>query len=132
MINSIYFLGLQCTENPIKFLARQGVEDLLYSAKGFSERIIPCIKGIVTPLRNAFMKFNPEIILGVLTAIQQLIQCGPGIGEALLPYSKQFMSPMNLYLEECKCYAVCCNQELIDVSYRQEYWGPDGLCAAEE
>lgn len=98
----IFFDGLQCKENPSRFLARQGVEDMLFSAKGQSEKIIPTVKALVGPLRNALMKFDPDVLLGVLKAIQQLIKAGSGIGEALLPYSKQFMAPMALYLEDCK------------------------------
>lgn len=98
----IFFDGLQCTENPVNFLARQGIEDMLYSAKGHSQRIIPCIKSLVRPLRNAFMKHDTEVLLGTLKALQQLILSGPGVAEAILPFSKQFMSPMALYLEDCK------------------------------
>lgn len=98
----LFFDGLQCSEQPVCFLARQGCEDLLYSAYNKPERIIPCVHLLVRPLRNALMKFDPEVLLGVLKAIQQLLKSGPGVGEALLPYGKQFMSPMAIYLEDCK------------------------------
>jgi len=98
----IFFDGLQVKENPTRFLARQGVEDMLFSARGQSDKLIPCIRGLVGPLRNAFMKFDGDILLGVLKALQQLLKSAPGVGEALLPHSKQFMGPMGLYLEDCK------------------------------
>lgn len=98
----IFFDGLQVKENPTRFLARQGVEDMLFSARNQPEKIIPCIRSLATPLRNAFMKFDGDILLGVLKALQQLLKSAPGVGEALLPFSKQFMAPMGLYLEDCK------------------------------
>jgi hypothetical protein len=98
----IFFDGLQVKENPTRFLARQGVEDMLFSARGQAEKIIPCVRSLVGPLRNAFMKFDADVLLGVLKALQQLLKSAPGVGEALLPFSKQFMAPMGLYLEDCK------------------------------
>ncbi len=59
-------LGLQCSEHPISFLARQGIEDLLYAASGQPERIIPCVKSLVRPVRNAFTKFDADVLLAVL------------------------------------------------------------------
>eukprot|EP00596_Hydrurales_sp_CCMP1899_P001384 CAMPEP_0119053076 /NCGR_PEP_ID=MMETSP1177-20130426/74182_1 /TAXON_ID=2985 /ORGANISM="Ochromonas sp, Strain CCMP1899" /LENGTH=105 /DNA_ID=CAMNT_0007032895 /DNA_START=761 /DNA_END=1079 /DNA_ORIENTATION=- len=34
------------------------------------------------------------ITLGALKAFQQLLECNPGIGEACLPYAKQFLTPI--------------------------------------
>jgi len=95
----IFFDGLQCKGNPIEFLAVQGVEDLLYAARGNAEKVIPCIYGIVRPLRNALSKFDTEVLLNTLKAIQQLMQCAKEIGAALMPYSKQFLAPMAAFLD---------------------------------
>lgn len=95
----IFFDGLQCKENPVKFLAQQGIEDLLYSARGYPNRVVPCIKNLVRPIRNALSKFDTEVLLAVLKAIQLLITCNEGIGVALLPYSKQFLAPIASFLD---------------------------------
>jgi Parkin co-regulated protein len=98
----IFYDGLQCKEHPISFLARQGIEDLLFAARGHPERVIPCIKHLVRPLRNALGKFDVNIILAAAKAIQQLVSCSDGIGVALMPYSKQFLAPMMAFMDQNK------------------------------
>ena len=95
----IFFDGLQCKENPARFISRQGIDDLLYAAKGYPERIIPCLKNLVRPIRNALSKFDVDILLGVLKAIQLLVTCNDGIGVALLPHSKQFLAPIASFMD---------------------------------
>lgn len=110
----IFFDGLQCKEQPISFLARQGIEDMLFAARGHQLKVISCVKSIVRPLRNALGKFDTEILLGVLKAIQQLLKVGKGVGAELLPHSKQFLAPMAAFLE--------CNKNIgdsIDYAQRQ-------------
>lgn len=77
----------------------QGVEDLLLSARGHPERVIPCLKNCTRFIRNALDTMNLSVVVGVFKAIQQLVQVGPGVGEALLPYSKMFLSPISSFLD---------------------------------
>jgi len=98
----IFFDGLQCTENPSRFLARQGVEDLLIGGKDTPERICSAIPKLVRPLRNALNKFDIDILLGVLKAIQQLVLSGKNVGLTLMKYSKQFLSPIALFMDDNK------------------------------
>jgi hypothetical protein len=98
----VFFDGLQCNDNIVAFIARQGIEDLLYASKGHPERIIPVIPNLVRPLRNALSTFNREVLLGVLKVVQQLITCNEGIGDALLKYGRQFLAPMGFFMEENK------------------------------
>ena len=95
----IFFDGLQCKDNPARFLARQGIEDLLFASRGFPNRIKSCVYHIVRPIRNALSKFDTDILLGVLKAIQQLITCNDGIGEELASYSKQFLAPIATFMD---------------------------------
>jgi len=95
----IFFDGLQCKENPARFIARQGIDDLLYAAKGYPDRIIPCLKNLVRPIRNALSKFDVDILLGVLKALQLLVNCNEGVGQALLPFSKQFLAPIASFMD---------------------------------
>jgi hypothetical protein len=62
----IFFDGLQCEKEPIVFLAKQGIEDMLYAAQGDAARVIPSLKSLVRPLRNALSKFNVKVLLNVL------------------------------------------------------------------
>lgn len=98
----IFFDGLQCTENPARFLARQGVEDLLVGGKDTPERICSAVPKLIRPLRNALNKFNIDILLGVLNAIQKLVLSGKGVGLTLMKYSKQFLSPIALFMDDNK------------------------------
>jgi hypothetical protein len=95
----IFFDGLQCKQNPARFLARQGIEDLLFAARGYPNRIKVCIKNLVRPLRNALSKFDVDILLGVLKALQQLVTCNEGIGATLMPFSKQFLAPIATFMD---------------------------------
>jgi hypothetical protein len=96
----IFFDGLQCKHEPIRFLATQGIEDMLYAARSFPQRVIACMKMLVGPLRNAMSKFDLDILFNVLRALQQLLVCGDGCGAALMPYTRQFMAPMAAFLDE--------------------------------
>ena len=95
----IFFDGLQCKDNPARFLARQGIEDLLFASRGFPNRIKSCIYSVVRPIRNALSKFDADILLGVLKAIQQLVTCNEGIGAELMPHSKQFLAPIATFMD---------------------------------
>lgn len=94
----VFFDGLQVDKPPSDFLARQGVEDLLLGARGHPERIIPCLKACARYLRNALSTCSPTVVLGTFKAIQQLVQVGPGVGEALMPYGKLFLGPIATFL----------------------------------
>ena len=95
----LFFDGLQCKEHPVSFVARQGVEDLLLASKGHPEWVIPCIANLATPIRNALAKYDPYVTLGVLKAMQQLLRCNVGIGEALLPFVKMFLIPVAKFID---------------------------------
>lgn len=98
----IFFDGLQLSpdEQPSSFLARQGIEDMLIAAKGKDPiRVISCLKSIIRPLRNALSKYDPAVSLGALKALQQLALCHPKIGESLLPFCRQFIGPISVFLD---------------------------------
>jgi hypothetical protein len=98
----IFFDGLQCKDKIITFIACQGIEDMLYASRGHPNRIIPVIPQLARPLRNALGKFDTDILLWTLKALQQLITCNVGIGEALMPYGKQFLAPIASFMDICK------------------------------
>lgn len=94
--------GLKITEHPLAFIARQGVEDMLYAARGQADRIISLVPRIVTPLRDALVTYNKEVLKNVLHVLRALVACNEGVGRALVPYYKLFLAPMNLFLDETK------------------------------
>lgn len=62
----VFFDGLQCDKDPVMFLATQGIEDMLYACQGDASRVIPSLKNLVRPLRNALSKFDVKVLLNVL------------------------------------------------------------------
>jgi hypothetical protein len=98
----LFFDGLQCKDKIIAFIARQGIEDMLYASRGHPERIKPIIHMLARPLRNALSRFDTEILLAVLKSLEQLITCNEGIGEVLLPYGRQFLVPIAYFMDQNK------------------------------
>lgn len=96
----IFFDGLQVPgDGPATFIAKQAIEDMLLASRGHPDRVLPCLKNLVRPLRNALGKFDIPIMLSVLKALQQLVLSNKEIGEPLLPYAKQFLAPMAAFLD---------------------------------
>jgi hypothetical protein len=94
----MFFDGLQVKQAPISFLARQGVEDMLYASRSYPERVIPCVKYVAPLIRNALATYDHEIVLAVLKVIQQLITCTIGIGPALMNHARIILGPMAPFL----------------------------------
>eukprot|EP00033_Pygsuia_biforma_P001349 GCRY01001528.1.p1 GENE.GCRY01001528.1~~GCRY01001528.1.p1 ORF type:complete len:225 (-),score=33.48 GCRY01001528.1:226-900(-) len=90
----IFFDGLRELQEPYKFLARQGVQDLLEHG---GQKILPVIPQLIIPLKNALNTRNPDIICTVLIVLQQLVVSGEMIGEALVPYYRQILPVLNMF-----------------------------------
>lgn len=88
-------------EHPYKLLAVQGVDDLLAHA---SAAVLPVVPQLVLPVRQALNTRIPEVILTVMDALEKLLLCdrlapgGPVIGRALVPYYRQILPVMNIFL----------------------------------
>lgn len=74
----LFFDGLQCKDKIITFIACQGIEDMLFASRGHPQRIKSVIPLIIRPIRNALSKFDVDILLWTLKALQQLITCNEG------------------------------------------------------
>lgn len=98
----LFFDGLQVKEPVVAFIARQGVEDMLFASKGHPERIKSVVHLLARPLRNALGKFDTELLLASLKAIEQLVTCNEGVGEVLMPFGKQFLAPISFFMDEKK------------------------------
>lgn len=98
----IFFDGLQVKDKIITFIACQGIEDMLYASRGHPDRIKTVIPLLVRPLRNALGKFDTDILLWTLKALQQLITCNAEVGEVLMPFGKQFLAPIALFMDQSR------------------------------
>jgi len=90
----IFFDGLREKEEPYRFLAVQGVYDLL--AKGGS-KILPVVPQLIIPIKTALNTRDPAIIATVLKVLQQLVVSAEMVGEALVPYYRQILPVFNLF-----------------------------------
>uniref|UniRef100_A0A7S1TRG1 Uncharacterized protein n=1 Tax=Phaeomonas parva TaxID=124430 RepID=A0A7S1TRG1_9STRA len=88
----IFFEGIRCQRDPYRFLARQGVLELLDASRGYPERVLPYLESIVVPLRDAVVTHDEDVLIAVLMILQKLVTCNPGVGEAIVPYYRQFLA----------------------------------------
>lgn len=90
----IFFDGLREKEDPYRFLAVQGVYDML--DKGGS-KILPVVPQLIIPLKTALNTRDTEVICTSLKVLQQLVLSGEMIGEALVPYYRQILPIFNIF-----------------------------------
>jgi len=90
----IFFDGLRELEEPFKFVAYQGCQDLL--AKG-GQKILPTIPQLIIPIKTALNSRDPDIICSVLRVLQKLVVSAELVGEALVPYYRQILPVFNLF-----------------------------------
>jgi hypothetical protein len=93
----IFFEGIREKQDPYRFLAVQGVFDML--EKG-GAKVLPVIPQLIIPIKSKFILMNlqlisflaalntrdGEIIAIALKILQALVTCSDTIGEALVPY----------------------------------------------
>jgi len=90
----IFFEGIREKMDPYRFLAVQGVFDML--EKG-GAKVLPVIPQLIIPIKTALNTRDPEIIAITLKIMQALVTCSDTIGEALVPYYRQILPIMNLF-----------------------------------
>ncbi|KAG5346572.1 RPC1 polymerase, partial [Acromyrmex charruanus] len=89
----LFFDGLTETEQPYKFLAEQGISDMLEHG---GPKILPVVPQLIIPIKNALNTRMPEIICSTMKAIQRLVRSADCVGEALVPYFRQILPIPNL------------------------------------
>jgi len=90
----IFFDGLREREDPCRFLAVQGVYDML--DKGGS-KILPVVPQLIIPIKTALNTRHPEVLATTLKVLQSLVLAGEMIGEALVPYYRQILPVFNIF-----------------------------------
>jgi hypothetical protein len=93
----LFFDGLKEKEDPYRFLAVQGIYDML--DKGGS-KILPVVPQLIIPIKTALGSRDEDIICVVLKVLQTLVQSGDMIGEALVPYYRQILPVFNIYKQK--------------------------------
>jgi hypothetical protein len=90
----IFMEGIREKQDPYRFLAVQGVFDLLTHGQA---KVLPVIPQLIIPIKTALNTRDCDVIATTLHILQQLVTCSDTIGEALVPYYRQILPIMNLF-----------------------------------
>merc|ERR1719253_474327 len=90
----IFFDGLREKEDPYRFLAVQGVHNML--EKGGS-KILPVVPQLIIPVKTALNTRDQEVIVTTLKVLQALVLSAELVGEALVPYYRQILPVFNIF-----------------------------------
>jgi len=90
----IFFDGLREKEDPYRFLAVEGVFNLL--DRGGS-KVLPVVPQLIMPIKTALNTRDAEVIVTSLKVLQALVLCGEMIGEALVPYYRQILPIFSIF-----------------------------------
>ena len=89
----IFFEGLREKEDPQKFLADRGTDELIMYGK---DKILPVLPQLIIPIKSALQTKDKETVVKTLKKIQALVQASDAIAESLVPYYRQILPVMNL------------------------------------
>jgi len=90
----IFFDGLREKEDPYRFLAVQGVYDMLDRG---ANKILPVVPQLILPIKKALNTRDMQVMPTTLKVLQNLCLSGQMIGEALVPYYRQILPIFNVY-----------------------------------
>jgi hypothetical protein len=78
----------------------QGVYDMLELGWG---RVLPVVPQLIIPIKTALNTRSKLVIVKVLKVLQRLVACDskskkPVIGQALVPYYRQILPVLNIFI----------------------------------
>jgi len=93
----VFFSGLPEDVEPFKFMAHQGCLDLLRAGRG---KVLQLVPQLVEPLREALEQERPLMMFRCLEVIRALVRSDRGVGEALVPYYRKLLGPVNKFFRK--------------------------------
>lgn len=90
----IFFDGLREKEDPYRFLAIEGVHNLLSSG---GSKILPVVPQLIIPIKTALNTRDSEVLVTMLKVLQALVLSAEMVGEALVPYYRQILPVFNIF-----------------------------------
>jgi len=90
----IFFDGIREKEEPYRFLAVKGVEDLLHHG---GSKILPVIPQLIIPIKNALNTRDHGVMCITIMMLQKLVESHNSVGEALVPYYRQILPILNIF-----------------------------------
>lgn len=95
----LFFDGLCELDHPYEFFARQGIHDMLEHG---GAKILPAIPQLIIPIKNALNTRNKKIVCTTLKVLQHLVVSADMVGEALVPYYRQILPILNIFINHNK------------------------------
>lgn len=90
----IFFDGMREREDPYRFLAVQGVYDMLDAG---GSKILPVVPQLIIPIKTALNTRCPEVIATTIKVLITLVLSAEMVGEALVPYYRQILPIFNIF-----------------------------------
>ena len=69
---------------------------MIEEAKGFPDCALPVVPAFIKPIGLALATHDPDIVVAGLNALQKVVLSN-GVGEAMVPFYRQLLQPMNLF-----------------------------------
>jgi Parkin co-regulated protein len=92
----VFFSGLREIEQPYLFIAEEGIYDML--REGGEAKVLPVIPQLILPLKDALNTRDERVMVRTLKVLQALVDLGEGIGVALVPYYRQLLPVLNVFI----------------------------------
>ena len=92
----VFFSGLRENEEPYRFIAEEGVRDMLRA--GGEPKVLPVVPQLIIPIKDALNTRDPRVLVRTLRTMQSLVELGPAVGQALVPYYRQLLPTMNIFV----------------------------------
>ena len=89
----IFFEGLREPEDPEKFLADRGIDELIANGR---DKILPVLPQLIIPIKAALQTKRKEVVVKTLKKLQLLVRSSDAVAESLVPYYRQILPVMNL------------------------------------
>lgn len=93
----IFASGLREVEEPFRTIAEDGFSDMV-TAPGAAEKVFPVVSQLIIPLKEALSTRDERILVRVCRALGKLAVLGGGVAPALVPYFRQLLPVLNIYV----------------------------------
>jgi hypothetical protein len=90
----VFLDGIRETEDPYRFLAVRGAEELIAAAGASVTDVLPAL---VPPLRRALVTRDRAVVATAALLLQALLRASPDAGRRLAPYYRQLLPTLRLY-----------------------------------
>jgi hypothetical protein len=90
----VFFDGIRETEDPYRFLAVRGAEELIAAAGAAAGDVLP---QLIPPLRRALVTRDRAVVATAALLLQALLRAAPAAGRRLQPYYRQLLPTLRLY-----------------------------------